>query len=144
MSPGNKTKADDINDIRHLIHHYCFYMDSGRFAELGALFADDAEWLTPYAHVKGPAEITAVMTKNVPASPKRVHMTLNSIIEVDGDTATGQSNYMVMLETPSGPQPSICGIYSDTYIRTAQGWRFQRRQLIHLFKGEMGLNIPVR
>lgn len=134
-------KADDINEIRHLIHHYCFHMDSGRFAELGALFAEDAEWITPYAHVKGPAEITAVMSANVPASPKRVHMTLNSIIEVDGDTATGESNYMVMLEGAGGPTPSICGIYSDKYVRTAAGWRFQRRRLIHLFRGDLGLNV---
>ena len=131
----------DKDEIRDLIHHYCFHMDAGRFAALGALFAQDGEWITPYAHETGPAAITAVMTRNVPPSPKRVHYTMNSIITVDGDHATAKSNYLVILETPNGPIPSVCGIYDDVFTRTASGWRFRRRQLIHLFKGEMGLSI---
>ncbi len=131
----------DKDAIRDLTHHYCFHMDAGRFTELGALFAADGEWITPYAHEIGPAAVTAVMTRNVPPSPKRVHYTMNSVIDVAGDRATAQSNYLVILETPTGPIPSVCGIYDDVFIRTAAGWRFQRRQLIHLFKGEMGLRI---
>lgn len=131
----------DKDEIRDLIHHYCFHMDAGRFTELGALFADDGEWITPYAHETGPAAVTAVMTRNVPPSPKRVHYTMNAIIAVDGDRATAKSNYLVILETPAGPIPSVCGIYDDIFVRGASGWRFQRRQLIHLFKGEMGLSI---
>lgn len=131
----------DKDEIRELIHRYCFHMDAGRFVELGALFAADGEWITPYAHETGPAAVTAVMTRNVPPSPKRVHYTMNSIIDVEGDGATARSNYLVILETPNGPIPSVCGIYDDVFTRTAAGWRFQRRQLIHLFKGEMGLSI---
>ena len=131
----------DKDAIRDLIHGYCFHMDAGRFAALGALFADDGEWITPYAHEVGPAAVEAVMTRNVPPSPKRVHYTMNTIIAVAGDRATAQSNYLVILETPSGPAPSVCGIYDDVFVRTAAGWRFARRRLIHLFKGEMGLTI---
>ena len=84
------------------------------------------------------------MTRNVPPSPKRVHYTMNTIIAVEGDRATAQSNYLVILETSGGPAPSVCGIYDDVFTRTAAGWRFQRRRLIHLFKGEMGLTITPR
>ena len=131
----------DKDEIRELIHRYCFHMDAGRFEALGALFAEDGEWITPYAHEVGPAAVTKVMTANVPPSPKRVHYTMNTIIDVIGDRATAQSNYLVILETPTGPIPSVCGIYDDVFTRTASGWRFARRQLIHLFKGEMGLRI---
>lgn len=136
--------SSDLHDkdaIRELIHHYCLHMDAGRFIELGHLFAEDGEWITPYAHETGPAAVTAVMTRNVPASPKRVHYTMNSIIHVAGDNATAKSNYLVILETPNGPIPSVCGIYDDVFIRTPAGWRFRRRELVHLFKGEMGLTI---
>jgi hypothetical protein len=131
----------DKDEIREQIHRYCVYMDSGRFEELGDLFTPEGEWITPYAHVRGPAEVAAVMARNVPPSPKRVHMTLNTIIDVSGDRATARSNYLVMLEGPAGPVPSICGIYDDIFRRTAAGWRFQRRLLIHLFRGDLGLNI---
>ena len=133
--------ADDINEIRHLLHHYCFHMDALGFTELGDLFAADGEWITPYAHVKGPAAVCAVMTRNVPPSPKRVHLTMNSIISVDGDRATATSNYLTLLDSPTGPMPSVVGIYDDILVRTPAGWHFQRRQLIHMFKGDMGLRI---
>ncbi|MSP04962.1 MAG: nuclear transport factor 2 family protein [Acetobacteraceae bacterium] len=136
--------SDELRDkdaIRELIHHYCFHMDTGRFTELGNLFAADGEWITPYAHETGPASVAAVMTRNVPSAPKRVHYTMNSIIAVEGDRATARSNYLVILETASGPSPSVCGIYDDMFVRTPAGWRFRRRELIHLFRGEMGLSI---
>ncbi len=134
----------DKDAVRDLIHQYCFHMDAGRFTELGHLFADHGEWITPYAHVTGPDAVTAVMMRNVPPSPKRVHYTMNSVIHIDGDSATAKSNYLVILETPVGPVPSVSGIYDDVFIRVASGWRFRRRQLIHLFKGEMGLTITPR
>ena len=48
----------DKDEIRELLHQYCFCMDEGRFAELGALFADDGEWVAPYRQARGPADHT--------------------------------------------------------------------------------------
>jgi hypothetical protein len=134
--------SDDKDAIRELLHQYCFHMDEGRFAELGALFAPDGVWTAPYRTATGPAGITAWLTQSVPASPKRMHYVMNSIIGVDGPRATARSNYLVMVEGPDGPVPSVCGTYADVLVKSAQGWRFQRRELIHAFKGEMRLQLP--
>ena len=32
--------------------------------------------------------------------------------------------------------------YDDVLVRQPGGWRFQRRRLIHAFKGEMALRLP--
>ena len=133
---------NDKDAIRDLLHLYCFHMDEGRFAELSALFTADGEWIAPYRTATGPDDITAWLTQSVPASPKRMHYVMNSVIDVTGDLATAKSNYLVMVEGPDGPQPSVCGIYSDIFARTAAGWRFRRRELIHSFRGEMRLNPP--
>ena len=37
----------DKDEIRELLHLYCFCMDEGRFQELGQLFAPDGEWVAP-------------------------------------------------------------------------------------------------
>jgi SnoaL-like domain len=132
----------DKDAIRELLHLYCFHMDEGKFAELGPLFAADGEWVAPYRSAQGSAAITAWLTQSVPASPRRMHYVMNSVIAVTGDTATAKSNYLVMVEGPEGPVPSVCGTYADRLIRTAEGWRFQRRELIHAFKGEMRLTLP--
>jgi hypothetical protein len=128
--------------IQDLLHLYCFHMDEGRFAELGALFAADGEWIAPYRSARGPAEIAAWLAQSVPPAPRRMHYVMNSVIAVNGTEATAKSNYLVMVEGPDGPVPSVCGTYVDVLIQTQEGWRFRRRELIHAFKGEMRLTLP--
>ena len=133
---------EDKDAIRELLHRYCFHMDEGRFAELAALFAPDGEWIAPYRTATGPADIAAWLQQSVPPRPRRMHYVMNSIITIDGARATARSNYLVMVEGADGPVPSVCGTYADVLMRQADGWRFQRRQLIHAFKGEMALRLP--
>ena len=133
---------EDKDSIRELMHQYCFCMDEGRFAELASLFADDGVWSAPYRTATGPAAIEAWLTQSVPPTPKRMHYIMNSIIAVVGMKATARSNYLVMVEGPDGPVASVCGTYADAYTKTPDGWRFQRRALIHAFKGEMRLQLP--
>ena len=132
---------EDKDAIRELLHCYCFCMDEGRFTELAALFADDGEWIAPYRSAKGPAAIAAWLAQSVPPDPKRMHYVMNSVITCDGARATARSNYLVMVEGPSGPFPSVCGTYDDDLVKQAGVWRFQRRRLIHAFTGEMALTL---
>ena len=132
----------DKDAIRELLHQYCFHMDAGEFAELAALFTADGEWVAPYHSAFGPDAIAAWLTRSVPASPRRMHYVMNSLIAVTGDAATARSNYLVMVEGPDGPVPSVCGTYVDALLRTPGGWRFRRRALVHAFKGEMRLTLP--
>ncbi len=131
----------DKDAIRELLHQYCFCMDQGRFAELAALFASDGEWIAPYRRAKGPAEIAAWLAQSVPPEPRRMHYTMNSIISVDGTRAEARSNYLVMVEGAGGPVPSVCGTYQDRLTKQGVAWRFQRRELIHAFRGDMALQM---
>ena len=133
---------EDKEAIRELLHRYCFCMDEGRFAELAALFTDDGEWIAPYRSAKGPADIAAWLQQSVPPQPRRMHYVMNSIIACGGTCATALSNYLVMVQGASGPLPSVCGTYDDVLVKQPAGWRFQRRQLIHAFKGDMALRLP--
>jgi hypothetical protein len=71
-----------------------------------------------------------------------MHYVMNSVIAVRDNEATAKSNYLVMVEGPDGPVPSVCGTYADLLVREAKGWRFRRRELVHAFKGEMRLTLP--
>ena len=134
-----KTEREQIVELFHL---YCQCMDEGRFDELSTLFAADGVWCAPYRTATGPADIAAWLKQSVPATPKRMHYVMNSIVDLAGETATAKSNYLVMVEGPDGPVPSVCGTYSDRLVKTSAGWKFQRRELIHAFKGEMKLTLP--
>lgn len=136
------TVLEDKDTIRELLYRYCFYMDEGRFEELGLLFALDGEWIAPYREARGPEDIAAWLAQSVPATPRRMHYVMNSIVELNGTTADARSNYLVMVEGSDGPVPSVCGTYADRLVKRPEGWRFQRRELIHAFKGEMRLTLP--
>ena len=72
-------------------------------------------------------------------TPRRMHYTMNSVITVDGTRAEARSNYLVMVEGANGPVPSVCGTYQDALVKQGEAWRFQRRELIHAFRGDMAL-----
>ncbi len=133
---------EDKDAIRDVLHTYCQCMDEGRFEELSTLFAADGEWVAPYRTAVGPAGIAAWLAQSVPPSPRRMHYVMNSLIRVDGDRAEAKSNYLVMVEGPDGPLPSVCGTYVDRLTRVGGAWKFQRRELVHSFKGEMKLTLP--
>ena len=116
------TPLEDKEAIRELLSEYCFRMDDFRFAELGALFAEDGEWIAPHARARGPAEIAALMARNIPAEPRRKHFVLQ---------AAG-----------AGLTPSVAGTYEDVLVRTAAGWRFRERRLVHDLVAGLGLNLP--
>ena len=118
-------------------------MDAFRFTELGELFTDDGEWIAPYSQARGPAEIAALMTRNIPAEPRRKHFIMNSLIQLDGDRATARSSYLVILQAAgAGLVPSVAGTYVDALVRTTAGWRFRERRLVHDLRAELGLNVP--
>jgi hypothetical protein len=142
MKRATTTLLQDKDAIRDVLHRYCFCMDEGRFGELAALFTEDGEWIAPYRTAKGPAEIAAWLQESVPAEPRRAHYVMNSIIDCDGTRAAARSNYLVMVEGANGPFPSVCGTYDDVLVKQPVGWRFQRRRLIHAFKGELALQLP--
>src|SRR6516164_4179280 len=92
---------EDKDTIREVMAAYCHALDSGRFADVAGLFADDAVWTTDYGEAKGRKGIEDMLHKVVPVKgegPQRKHFTTNIIIKVDGDTATSVSDYLVVRE----------------------------------------------
>ena len=137
------TPIEDKEAIRELLSEYSFRMDDFRFAELGALFTEDGEWRAPYARARGPAEVAALMARNIPAEPKRKHFIMNSLIRLDGDRASARTSYLVVLQaTGGGLVPSVAGTYEDVLVRTTAGWRFRERRLVHDLAAGLGLNLP--
>lgn len=136
------TPLEDKEAIRELFSEYCFRMDEFRFAELGALFTADGEWIAPYARARGPAEIAALMAHNIPPEPRRKHFIMNSLIRLEGDRATARTSYLVVLQAAGADLvPSVAGTYEDALVRTPDGWRFRERRLVHDLRAELGLNV---
>ena len=134
--------ADEKDAIRELMARYAQSMDAGRFADVAALFTENAVWTTSYGTAQGRAEIEAMFERNVPKKgegPQRKHYITNIIIKLDGDTASAVSDYLVVRESERGLLPVMGGTYRDTFVKRAGEWQFARKELQHDIVGDMAL-----
>ena len=128
--------------IRELMAAYAQALDACRFADVAACFASDGEWTTDYGAARGPAEIEAFIRGIVPVKgegPQRKHYITNTIIKVDGETASAVSDYLIVREADGGLIPVMGGTYRDKFVKTPAGWRFSRKELEHHIAGDMAL-----
>jgi hypothetical protein len=129
-----------IEDCRSLIIDFGTFIDSNQAARLGELMTADATFARPTdpgTVIRGAAAIVAAIEAR-PRNRVSQHLNLNIRIRQTGpDTAEGFSIVVLYLaeaadelvpgkgRKASGP---IVGTWSDTFVRTATGWRFKDRR----------------
>ena len=121
----------DIEEIRTLRHRYAYGANiidgkSGDLKAFAALFAADGTFDVGMGVATGPAEIENMMKALTTQWQCAMHYMLNPIIEVDGDRARGTVSGLFAFTSVENPSPIwLSNIYSDEYVRTPRGWRFQ-------------------
>jgi len=129
---AGRLSVKDYQDIQQLVATYPYALDTG--ANGGYLYADlftaDAEFLRPYTRGR---DQLAKLALDQPHGPAYVrHFLMNQLIEPTADGAAGKQ-YLVVIDIGENGKPGaiyIGGHYEDVYARTAQGWRFKRREFI--------------
>jgi hypothetical protein len=122
----------DKNAIRELLATYCFCLDNYRFADMATLFTEDGTWDTAFGKGTGPAGIVAQaesISKTGSARPRRVHLTTNIVIALNGDAATAESNWSVIQNSAAGPKIGSAGAYQDQLVKQNGKWLFRYRKI---------------
>ncbi|MDX1510955.1 MAG: nuclear transport factor 2 family protein [Nitriliruptorales bacterium] len=125
---------DPCRAIENLVYLYAERIDAGDLEGVAELFAD-ATIDTPGAEgVTGKDAVFAMYEQVVrihdDGTPRTRHVTTNVRIEVEEDTATAHSSYVVVQATDALPlQPIIVGRYSDEFAKVDGSWRFRRRTM---------------
>jgi len=120
------------NAIRELLATYCFHLDNYRFAEMAALFTEDGTWDTAFGKGTGRAGIVAQaesIGKPGAPRPRRVHLTTNIVIALNGDAATVMSNWTVIQNSEGGPKIGSGGAYQDQVVKQNGQWLFKYRKI---------------
>ncbi len=125
----------DKEEIRELLARYCFALDAERFADMAALFTPDGVWQTAFGTGTGrdgiEAQARAIATG---PTPRRVHLTTNIVIKLDGDTATARSNWALIQNSADGPAIGSGGGYIDRLAKVDGRWFFKHRTIDRFIK----------
>ena len=124
---------DDKTAIRELLAVYCFHLDNDRHEQVADLFTPDGTWDTAFGSGTGRDGIIAQLRKiaalaNGPR-PRRAHLTTNIVIDLQGDTATVESNWTVIQNSATGPMISSGGAYRDQVVKIGGKWLFKYRKI---------------
>ena len=129
------------DEIAELIYRYAELVDAGDFDGVGKLLIRASFGGPDTPMVTGAQEIAALFTvatrrfpegsgrhRADPGTPKTRHLVLNTIIEIDGDTASARSTFCVVQATDRvALAPIVVGRYYDTFARDGDGWYFTER-----------------
>jgi len=117
--------AQDFVDIQQLYAKYNWSLDAGDAEAYAATFTADGTFNNNVGH---DAIVKFANTFHAGLGAHVKHWNTNLMITPTADGAAGQV-YLVLVDFASKP-PTIAtsATYADELVKTAQGWRFKKRQ----------------
>jgi 3-phenylpropionate/cinnamic acid dioxygenase small subunit len=116
----------------------------GRHAQL----TDDGEWETRVGLYTEDGEFTSLdgvlrrgrdeLREAFSATAGRItgkHITSNTVLTLDGDRASGRTDYAFFMVTGDAIVPGSVGRYHDEFVKGSDGWRFRSRRIVPLTGG---------
>jgi 3-phenylpropionate/cinnamic acid dioxygenase small subunit len=120
----------DELEIRRVLALYCHRCDDGDFDALLDLFASDGEFVYGARACRGRGELRAFFDEmqGTPAQRGK-HLTLNSVLEIEGDRAMAVSDFLFLRFVDGALTPVYTGRYRDLFARVEHRWRITRREV---------------
>jgi ketosteroid isomerase-like protein len=120
--------VEDIEAIKKLKAKYCAACDNQYDPDsLAALFTEEAVWDGgDFGKYEGREAIRTFFRGASALLPFALHQVMNPLIEVDGDTATGQ--WYLFQPCTLGEQNQamwLAAKYAEEYVRTNGEWQFK-------------------
>lgn len=127
--------TDDLIEIQQLLARYAVTITKGDIDGLIGVFTTDGSY-----RAFGDTYTLDVFPELVAAAPKGLFLTATPLIELDGDTGTGTQPLCFVEQSTHDMR---IGYYTDTYRRTAHGWRLATRAMTFIRRsGDHDSGIP--
>jgi hypothetical protein len=119
-----RTPIEDVTEIEQLLARYAVGMTKDDVDAVIALFTPDGSYRA-FGDTYALADFPAL----VAAAPKGLFLVGTPVIDLDGDTGTGEQPLCFVDQKTHDMR---IGYYTDSYHRTAQGWRLHTRSMTFL------------
>jgi hypothetical protein len=120
----------DERDVARVCVRYATALDTRDWALLESCFSASPVFVHPGGRLEGFLAILARTSAALAPLDVTQHLLSAPSVEVDGDAARAHCLFQaqhVRRGTPGGETCVIAGSYTDTMLRTADGWRLQER-----------------
>lgn len=117
----------DVHEIREVSTRYNRYADASDGAQFARLFTEDGEFdIVGDRTYRGRAEIASVCNGSIGI----LHIAVDSMVEVDGDSATQLSKLIVGKFSEDKASLAFIGTTTmrDEFVRCDGNWLIRRRQ----------------
>ncbi|MEM7094544.1 MAG: nuclear transport factor 2 family protein [Actinomycetota bacterium] len=130
------SQLQDHHDIVQLTHAYCWALDEREWDALRDVFTPDAVTDLGLDGQNGIDEIIGRVSSALSYFDISQHQVATHQIQIEGDTASGRC-YLhaqhVKKDSPGGDNLMIGARYEDDYVRTADGWRIAKRDIVFMW-----------
>lgn len=122
--------AEDKIAIQELSNTHVKYLDAHEVDAWANCWVPTGKFIATYGTFEGHEAIKEFIRGHIKAGKEdgARHTLVNYVIEGDGDHATVYS-LVVKIQVEKAPFIIATGVYNDVVVRTADGWKFESRQL---------------
>ncbi|MGV9675944.1 nuclear transport factor 2 family protein [Nocardia sp. NPDC003482] len=127
--------VDDLLEIQQLLARYAVGMTRDDIDAVVAVFTPDGSY-----SAFGDVYPLDRFPELVAAAPKGLFLTGTPVLDIDGDAATGTQTLCFVEHSTHDMR---IGYYTDTLVRTAEGWRLRTRAMTFIRRnGDHDSGIP--
>jgi hypothetical protein len=131
-------ELSDRSEIKDLVGKLGLLLDEKRVEDLAQVFVEEATGRFPAGGFASLDELKEYGRSTIPAFDDVQHLITNTLISLDGDSASARSN-MLSFNTHRGGDPTkhfdLGAVYQFQFVRTADGWRISRVELAQVWTG---------
>jgi hypothetical protein len=120
------TPVEDVTEIEQLLARYALAMTKDDIEAVMEVFTPDGSY-SAFGDTYGLSDFPSL----VAAAPKGLFLVGPPVLELDGDTGTGQQPLCFVEQKTHDMR---IGWYADSYRRTAAGWRLHTRAMTFIRK----------
>ena len=119
--------------LHRLAHDYCIGADHRDLQRWRSVWTTDAVWeASPDRRFIGIGAICTAVQDQWRTFPIMQHATANHVVQVDGDTASGRCDVVVLVQLPDR-RWIVGGSYEDRYRNVDGSWHIAHRRVVQPF-----------
>ena len=122
--------AGDRESLAELVALHAQLTDDGEWETRVDLYTEDGRFTSLDGILRSGRDELRQAFSSTAGAVRGKHMTANSVFDIDGDRASGRTDYAFFLVTAGGIVPASVGRYHDEFIRGPEGWRFRSRTIV--------------